>query len=272
MSLRTVSYGGGVQSTALLVMAAEGQIPFGTFIFANVGEDSEHPSTLRYVREVAMPYAKANGIELIELKRKRRDGSVETLLSRLEAGRTAIPVRRSKDGPPMSRSCTADFKTRVIGKWLRERGATVDNPAIVALGISTDEIERAKPGRDPLAPYQIRTYPLLPKSELDPHNTSALNLRRSDCETVIRLADLPLPDPSSCWFCPHHDREEWLRLKRRHPDLFEKSCKIEAHLSATSSDGKPVYLTRHGRPLAEVIVDDQLTLWDDGCESGWCMT
>lgn len=74
MNLRSVSYGGGVQSTALLVLAAQGRIDYPLFLFANVGADSEHPASLRYVREVAMPYAEAHGIELVELCRVPRKG------------------------------------------------------------------------------------------------------------------------------------------------------------------------------------------------------
>src|ERR671910_1536926 len=39
---RVVSYGGGVQSNALLELAAQGRIDYRTFLFANVGDDSEH--------------------------------------------------------------------------------------------------------------------------------------------------------------------------------------------------------------------------------------
>ena len=74
MSVSVVSYGGGVQSTALLVLAAQGEIDYRTFLFANVGDDSEHPASLRYVREVAAPYAAAHGIELAELQRTWKRG------------------------------------------------------------------------------------------------------------------------------------------------------------------------------------------------------
>jgi site-specific DNA-cytosine methylase len=37
--MRVVAYGGGVQSTALLVLAAQERIDFRTFLIANVGED-----------------------------------------------------------------------------------------------------------------------------------------------------------------------------------------------------------------------------------------
>lgn len=77
--LRVVSYGGGVQSTALLVLAAQGRVDFRVFLMANTGDDSEHPATLRYVREVAVPFAAQHDLELHLLDRTRRDGSVETV-------------------------------------------------------------------------------------------------------------------------------------------------------------------------------------------------
>ena len=44
-TLRTFSFGGGWQTTAALVLAARAELDFRTFLFANVGEDSERPAT-----------------------------------------------------------------------------------------------------------------------------------------------------------------------------------------------------------------------------------
>lgn len=55
--LRSFSFGGGWQSTAALVLAARGVIDFRTFLFANVGDDSENPETIEYVHQHAMPFA-----------------------------------------------------------------------------------------------------------------------------------------------------------------------------------------------------------------------
>ena len=41
MTKYVFSCGGGVQSTACLVLAAQGKIPYQTFIFANVGDKAE---------------------------------------------------------------------------------------------------------------------------------------------------------------------------------------------------------------------------------------
>ena len=42
--MRTFSFGGGVQSTAVLVLQAQNKLPepYDVFLFANVGDDSEH--------------------------------------------------------------------------------------------------------------------------------------------------------------------------------------------------------------------------------------
>jgi hypothetical protein len=270
--IRAVSYGGGVQSTALLVLAAQGRINFPLFLMANVGDDSEHPDTLTYVREVATPYAEQHGIELVVLDRHRRDGSVETLWGRLmkEGSRSLpIPVRMS-NGAPGNRSCTADFKIRVIGKELKRRGANKDNPAVVGIGISVDEIQRANTRR--VEVHEEIVYPLVGIGE-----ETGLRMNRLDCERAIRDAGLPVPPKSSCFFCPFHRPTAWADLAREHPELWEKSCQLEDTLNARRDElGKDhVYLTRFGVPLREAIDTEQelLPLIDDsGCDSGWCMT
>lgn len=305
--IRSISYGGGVQSTALLVLAAQGRIDFPLFLMANVGEDSEHPDTLAYVRTVAMPYAEEHGIELVLLDRKRRDGSIETLWSRLMDDRPCknckgtgtvfanhhdddreactvcsgagviqsrslpIPVRMS-NGAPGNRSCTADFKIRVIGKELKRRGANVDNPATIGIGISLDEIHRANTRR--VEPHERVVYPLVGIGE-----DTGLKMNRLDCMRTIREAGLLVPPKSSCFFCPFHRPTAWADLARETPDLFEKSVKLEDTLNERRKMlGKdPVFLTRFGIPLRDAIDTEQelIPLPDDGagsCDSGWCFT
>lgn len=263
--LRFFSYGGGVQSTAALVLAARGEIDFPHFVMANVGDDSEHPSTLAYVRAVAMPYAEAHGIQLHLLDRTKRDGTVETLWGRLmrDGSRSLpIPVRMS-NGAPGNRLCTADFKIRVTGKWAKQHGATATDPAIVGIGISVDEIHRANNRRT--EPHEEILYPLLD-----------LRLRRDDCMRIIADEGLPVPGKSSCFFCPFHRETTWLEMARSEPDLFEKSCALEDTLNDRRGMlGKDhVYLTRFGKPLRQIINDDQGTLpadpADGACDSGWC--
>lgn len=266
--LHTMSYGGGVQSTALLVLMAQGRITPRIALFCNVGDDSEHPASLRYVREIAVPFAEAHGIELHILDRVKRDGTVETLYGRLtkEGSRSIpIPVKMSRTGMPGTRSCTADFKIRVISKWLKAHGASKENPALVALGISLDEMHRAR--TNSLEPCQRLDYPLL-----------RLRLDRADCVALIRAAKLPIPGKSSCYFCPFHSNHTWQRMREEETPLFDKSVALESLIN-TRRDllGRDrVYFHNRLRPLRlATTANRQGRLFDDvegGCESGYCLT
>lgn len=266
--MKVISYGGGVQSTALLVLAAQREIDYPTFLFANVGDDSEHPATLAYLREVAVPYAIRAGIDLQQLKRVRRDGAPETLMQRLNRpGTRSIPIPvRMANGAPGRRSCTADFKIKVVGRWLREHGATAIEPATVGIGISVDEIQRANRRR--CEPHERIEYPLLD-----------LRMRRIDCERIIAQAGLPVPPKSSCFFCPFRTVRAWQQQRRDEPELFIKSVQLEKTINerraALGRDS--VFLTRYGRPLDEAIADPDAVrspdaAGDGSCDSGWCMT
>jgi hypothetical protein len=260
------AHGGGVQSTAALVLSAQGKIDFPVHLFSNVGDDSEHPATLKYVREVSMPYAAAHGIELHELRRVRRDGTPETLLTRMTRPGSkdlAIPVYIHGD-TPTNRSCTTHFKIHVLRKWTKDHGATATNPATVGIGISVDEIERAGRGVD--APHDQRVYPLLD-----------LGLRRMDCHRVIADAGLPTPPKSSCYFCPFKRPQQFAEMRRDEPELFDKAADLEDLLNERRDMlGKDrVYLTRFGRPLRDCIGPAQDTLFDqspdiDSCDEGVC--
>jgi hypothetical protein len=272
-ALRAVAYGGGVQSTALLALAAQQRIDFPRFLFANVGHDSENPATLDYLERYAKPYAAAHRIRLVELHRQRRDGTIETLYGRLtRAGSRSLPIPvRMSNGAPGTRSCTVDFKVRLLGRWLKQHGATAQTPAVLAIGISLDEIERVNSRR--AMPYEQPVYPLL---DHEPP------LRRADCETIITAAGLPVPDKSACWFCPLRRPSAFADMRRDRPDLFARACELEDLLNVRRQAlGKdPVWLTRFNRPLAEAVTQAQDMLpgfttdgTDEGtCDNGTCFT
>jgi hypothetical protein len=267
-----VSYGGGQQSTALLVLAAQGAIPYRRFYFANVGDDTEDPRTLRYIETVAKPYAAEHGLEFVELRRIMSrgpdKGQERTLLQELERPETRsvrIPVRMD-NGAPGNRDCTNQWKIRLVAAETRRRGASDDRPANVAIGISLDEIQRAD--NKVTISHQRKTYPLLD-----------LHLRRTDCQRIIRAANLPVPTKSACWFCPMKRPTDWQNQRHEQPELFARACELEALLiERRRALGKdPVYFTRFGRPLAEAIPDgvDLLPFFDEadgGCDSSACFT
>lgn len=268
MTIRAFSYGGGVQSTAALVLAARGKIDFKTFLFCNVGDDSENPETLTYIQQYARPYAEAHGIELIELQKTwikgERAGQPVTLYGNLmrDGKSIGIPVRLGS-GAPGNRSCTVDFKIRVVDRWLKEHGAR-EKGAIVGLGISLDEWQRMKTAVDPETPWKRTAYPLI-DARID----------RAQCIAIIQRSGLPVPPKSSCYFCPYHRLSTWQEMRRNQPDLFEKACDLEERLRerAQSLGRGDIWFTDKLKPLKQAttaLYQDSL-FEDDTCESGYCM-
>jgi hypothetical protein len=269
-ALRSINFGCGQQSMAMMILAKRGVIDFRTFLFANVGDNSERPATLRYLEEYTKPYAAENGLDLTVLKRVMvRSGETRTLydeITRPGSKAMKIPVKMA-NGAPASRSCTVDYKIEVIGRELKRRGATPENQATIGIGISVDEIHRANRKAEP---HEIITYPLLD-----------LKMRRTDCVRLIEDEGLPVPPSSSCWFCPNHSIEAWHEQRRNEPELFEKACQLEEFMSdrQRALGRGPVFFTNARIPLRRAVPDgvDLLPMFDgdqsDGaCDSGWCMT
>jgi hypothetical protein len=248
----------------MLVLSAQGKIDFPIHLFCNVGDDSENPDTLAYIDKVSKPYAQEHGIELIELYKITRSKEPLTLLESLAKPNTrsiGIPVRMADTGSPGNRKCTFDFKLKVMDTWLRTRGVTKDRPAITAVGISTDEIQRANRGKG--TPLQNRVHPLLD-----------LGLSRNDCRRLITEAGLPMPPKSSCYFCPFKRPQEFAEMRRDDPELFERAAQVEDLVNRTRDriGADHVYLTRYGRPIREAVgpAQDQLFADDSGMDDGEC--
>lgn len=252
---RVFSFGGGVQSTAALVLAAQGKIPYRKFVFCNVGDDSESPDTLQYVREVSIPYAEANGLELVEIARITRGGEVaETLLERTrrETRSIKIPVHMNPGGPGR-RSCTYDYKIGVLRRYLGK------GDWVVGLGISMDESHRM---RDSGHKRFTNEYPLI-----------GARIFRQDCHNIIAAAGLPVAPKSACWFCPFHSIPAWQNMRAEKPELFNEAVKLEQELieKRRAMGRDDVYLTGRGKTLDKAIADQPKLMEDDNCD-GYCFT
>lgn len=269
MTIRVFSSGGGQQSTAALVLAARGIIHYPTFLFANVGPESENPATLAYTHEIAMPYAKKHGIEFIEIAKDT------TLYQAMTSGKRGylipaffIAERGKNVGKPTRahRQCTVSWKIEVVDKWLREHGAKQEG-AVVGLGISADEVDRVKPNtdKDTLAWKEI-TWPLLFEVSRP--------LARYDCINLIESEGLPIPPSSACTYCPHHKLAYWQKMRTDQPTEYKRHAAFEKFLGdQQEANGQPrIFFTRTGKPLDKITTEEfmQPELFGDLCESGSC--
>ena len=220
-----LSYGGGVNSTAMLLLLLDKGWKFET-VYVDHGGD--WPETRRYVSWLS----RQTPITILR-------PSVEGFSTLYEycCGRRMIPSRRF-------RWCTRTWKIRPFHKY-------ISRPATKLLGISTDEAKRA----NPFPEKGIKTrYPLI-----------EYGIDRNECKQIITKHGLPIPMKSGCWFCPFQRKSQWFKLRSEHPELFEKAVVLEQRMiKARAKRGKgPLYL-RGKAPLRRSLGLEQLGLFNIG--------
>lgn len=267
--IRLFSFGAGVQSVAIAALHVMRDIrPYDAFVWANVGDDSENPETLEYMQNIFLPWAHTHNLNFVEVSSK------ETLYQNLigDNRSVGIPVWM-KSGAPGRRACTMRWKIQQVNRWIKSQSVT---HAIVGIGFSTDEAERARPvewsnvdftrgDNRRLGFWHKYEYPLLDSL-----------IARHECESIINRAGLPLPPKSACWFCPYKSKSRWVEDKMKRPALFAQAQALEARINEKrAAVGFSAVSLHPGGELGRVI-PSQLPLWDfeDGgaCNSGYCFT
>lgn len=253
-----LSFGCGVQSTALLVLSAlaERNVPeMDCAIFADTGDE---PQYVYDYLEIMTKWAKGHGIEI-------QVCSAGKLSDTIKSGQTFVPIpvwRVGEDGRerPQRRQCTRSHKLHPIEQKVREllgykKGQRVKEKVRCLLGISMDEVTRVKPSR---TPWVTNEWPLIDA-----------RLRRTNCVEIVTKAGLPHPQKSSCTFCPYHSNRYWHWLKTTHPADFQNAVDFDAEIRALHPED-PMFVHRSMIALDEVdLSTNQLSLWDEECE-GYC--
>lgn len=197
-----VSYGGGTNSTAMLVGLWErGERP-DLILFADTG--GEKPHTYEHLTKMQ---EWCFGVDFTAIVTVQEHLTLESdCLTR-------------KTLPPIAfgfKTCSQRFKRRPIERHLKSIGAT---GVQMLIGIDADESHRAKE-------IEGNRYPLI---EWD--------WGRHECEEAIKRAGLPQPGKSACFFCPSSKKDEILDLKRNYPDLFARAVAMEDNAELTSVKG-----------------------------------
>lgn len=222
---RVLSYGGGLDSFALLLRAIQLGERLDVVAFVDVA-DPEHkdpgewPGTYQHIREVVQPLCALRGIEFVWLDSKRWPvRNARSLFAWLKA-RKQIPVA----GP--NRVCTNIAKVERFEAWLASRfpGRQVE----VWLGFEAGEEARA--AKDPNAgksSQRVNRFPLIEWS-----------LCRCRCEALVRDAGLAIPRKSACVFCPYGSRGDWQTFAAELPQQFAQVVKLERDKPRTSKGKK----------------------------------
>lgn len=227
-----VSYGGGINSTAMLVGMVERGIRPDAILFADTG--GEHPHTYEFIGAVNA-YCEANGLPSISILKYKptRPGSVAWNSLEQEC------VERGQL-PSLAygfHKCAAKWKATPQEKWLAAWDvgqATVAAGQLIrkAIGFHRDEAHRRKDHIQD--PGTVKVYPLL-----------EWGWAQRDCLAAVERAGLPTPRKSSCFFCPASTKHQVRALAREQPALFQRALAIEDSARTAGNLQTVVGLGRH---------------------------
>lgn len=238
-----VSYGGGTNSTALIIALKLKKIPIDEIVFCDTGNESsdtykflESPE-LREIGQITKIKYELKGRKRprhsVALQIPKRLVTPTTLQTNLLVGALALHFFRQdyqyqnlgeeslvKGTMPSktfgNNGCSMKWKVEVFNKYVKRK---YPSGCIVCVGIHAGEMRRVigKNGlKHPQTPQQEnnnwRAYPLID-----------WGLTQANCEALLRYKKLKV-EKSACWFCPMSKPSEVLQLPE---DLYELGVAME---------------------------------------------
>jgi len=219
-SPKVVSFGGGTNSTAMLILLFETQIRPDLILFADTG--GEKPHTYEHV-SVVSDWCKHVGFpEIIVVKKRGRVYVGETLEEN---------CLRKNCLPPVAygfKTCSIKYKVQPQDMFLNNWDPAKDawksgNKVVKYIGFDADEGRRVKHSED--VKYANK-YPLI-----------SADWGREECVDAIARHNLPQPGKSACFFCPSSKKHEILELRDNYPDLMRRALAMEDQAQLTSVKG-----------------------------------
>lgn len=240
-----VSYGGGVNSTALLIgMHERGERP-NAILFADTG--GEKPQTYEHIERVRQ------WIDRVGFPPLTTVGYTESAHGSLEQeclNNETLPSKAFGFG-----GCSVKWKRQPMDRWVAawpdavaawERGEQVTR----LIGLHAGEMRRGKIPDDKKYCYR---YPLREWGWV-----------QADCEEAHVRAGLTLACKSACFFCPAMRKAEVIQLANEHPDLFARAVAIERNAIEAGTLETVRGLGRHWTWEALVAADErQMRLFQD---------
>ena len=207
-----VTYGGGVNSTALLVEMVKRSDPVDAIVFSDTG--GETPLTYSYLEMFSGWLTARDYPSVTTVRYRTKEGIEQTLEENCRAWPRLPSIAYG------FKTCSDRWKRRPQHNWCKAWPRAVDawdqgRKVEKIIGYDADEPHRADRVSDDRR-YRHR-FPLI---EWD--------MGREECTDSIRSQGLPVPPKSSCFFCPSMRKSEVLALAKNHPDLMARALDMES--------------------------------------------
>jgi len=218
MGLIIASYGGGINSTAMLIEWVNQGWKLDLIMFADTG--AERPHTYQYL-EHFQRWLIERGYGPIRIVRKAGNG--ETLEE------NCLRVKMLPSLAYGFKSCSHKYKIQPQDKycnnWPQAKAEWKAGRKITKLiGYDADETHRAN--KDYTCDKYEFQYPLV-----------EWGWGRDECIKAIDDAGLCQPGKSACFFCPASKITEIRQLAQNYPELAERAVAMEQNAELTSVKG-----------------------------------
>lgn len=217
--VRVINYGGGVNSTALIIEAMRRRIPVHLIVFSDTG--SEMPETYVYMRRFDAWLSEHGMPRISVVKWIRVRGA--------DAGKfIPLHVWCEENETVPSRAygfsgCTSKWKQQPADKFIKGHPLVAQEhqagrPVERWIGYDADEPHRAE-----------RMQTKNPQPELWAWKSPLVDwdMGRDECLETIASAGLPSPGKSACWMCPSSKAKDIARLADAHPHLLNRALRME---------------------------------------------
>ena len=211
-----LSFGGGTNSTAMLIGLRDRGITPDLILFADPG--GEFPETYKHI-EIMQTWCKDNNFPPITIV-NYTDKNGESLTLEQEC-------LKREQLPPVAfgfKTCSQKYKIQTQEKFCNNYKPCKDewkkgNKITRYIGYDLDEPQRRENARkfDRVNKKYENVYPMV-----DDWKWS-----RQDCVDVIKKEGLELPGKSSCFFCPNMKKREVINLSINHPELYDRAIEME---------------------------------------------
>jgi hypothetical protein len=213
--MNIVSFGGGTNSTAMLIGMWEKKIPVDLILFADTG--AERPETYDYI-EIMNKWLIEHDMPEITIVETMDINGDRYSLERECLERKALPsiVYGYK-------KCSEKHKIRPQDKYCNNFQLC---KMVWVLGGKVNKYVGYDAGEEARM-YNAKAHDMQDKKFNKVYALIKWGWWREDCENKIKEYGLPLPGKSSCFFCPSMKKKEIRELRKKNPELFARAVALE---------------------------------------------
>lgn len=233
----SLSWSGGKDSTASIILAHENKEPLDEIVFCEVMFDlkndvsGENPRHIQFVKQVAKPLFEEWGYKVVILRADR--DYLDFFYRIIEKPRKHTEHKGKKFGFPVYGACGVkrDLKLKPINDYYRCKQEKYTQ----YIGICANEEKRLESLRGKSDQISL----------LEKYGYTE-EMARKKCEEYGLLSPCyELSKRGGCWFCPNAKFKEHREIKQLYPDAWRKFVELENEENVANCKYNPFGMTLH---------------------------